>query len=429
MELKSEIDSKTVIKLLPENYLDYEAVDISAKAFPHLNFLTEQDYAKRKEKVLKMQIATNLKSRSMGVFRDNKLVSYFVMHDYIINLFGNTVPFGGLGHVVVSQLHKKEKIALELVKYFCESYVKAGVNIVGLYPFNPQFYKNMGFGYGSKSYMYKVKPNDIIVPKYSKKNICWVDSRSETDKQDLTDCYNRYFKQRHGMLQRTMWYTENWTFNDLKYKAVGYRKNGILEGYLIYYADVKTMLTNTELVVREIVYENHDALNELLSFLKSESDQFQNVVFTLAEEHFHFLFNDCRLGNVFYFVAHEIALSAISIMYRIVNTQAFFKTLSTHDFNGQDLKLKINITDTLLQQNNGSLIIHFKQGLPHIADNSDFEVEISLDISEFSSLVMGSVDFRSLERFGKVTISDQKYITKLNRLFAVDDKPITLLCF
>jgi len=169
MELKSEIDSKTVIKLLPENYLDYEAVDISAKAFPHLNFLTEQDYAKRKEKVLKMQIATNLKSRSMGVFRDNKLVSYFVMHDYIINLFGNTVPFGGLGHVVVSQLHKKEKIALELVKYFCESYVKAGVNIVGLYPFNPQFYKNMGFGYGSKSYMYKVKPNDIIVPKYSKK--------------------------------------------------------------------------------------------------------------------------------------------------------------------------------------------------------------------------------------------------------------------
>jgi len=206
-------------------------------------------------------------------------------------------------------------------------------------------------------------------------------------------------------------------------------KNGILEGYLIYHAEVKTILTNTELVIREFIYENHDALNELLSFLKSEADQFQNVVFTLAEEHFHYLFNDCRLGGVFFFVAHEIAISGISIMYRIINTHALFKTLATHDFNGQDLKLKINITDTILQQNSGSLIIHFKQGLPHIVDNSDFEVEISLDISDFSSLVMGCVDFRSLERFGKATISDQKYITKVNRLFAVDDKPITFLCF
>jgi len=90
----------------------------------------------------------------------------------------------------------------------------------------------------------------------------------------------------------------------------------------------------------------------------------------------------------------------------------------------------MNITDTLLKQNSGSLVVHFEKGLPRVVDNStDYEVEISLGIAEFSSLVLGAADFRSLERFGVVTISNQKFITKVNRLFAVDDKPITLLCF
>jgi len=233
------------------------------------------------------------------------------------------------------------------------------------------------------------------------------------------------------MIQRNLLYTEFHTFGDPKNKVVGYRKNGVLEGYLIYYADVKVILTNTELVVSEFIYENHDSLCELLSFLKSESDQFQTIVFTLQEDNFHFLFNDCRLGNMFYFAAHAVAISGISVMYRITNTQSFFKMLEEHDFNGQSLKLKMNITDSLLQNNSGSLIVHFENGLPKVQleNTAGFEVEISLDISEFSSMVLGAVDFRSLERFGRATISNQKFINKINRLFAVDDKPITTICF
>jgi predicted acetyltransferase len=47
-------------------------------------------------------------------------------------------------------------------------------------------------------------------------------------------------------------------------------------------------------------------------------------------------------------------------------------------------------------------------------------VEIQLDISDFSSLVMGCIDFKSLVRFGLVEISDTNYVSVLNKLFLAD---------
>ncbi|SFK87622.1 GNAT family N-acetyltransferase [Brevibacillus centrosporus] len=52
-----------------------------------------------------------------------------------------------------------------------------------------------------------------------------------------------------------------------------------------------------------------------------------------------------------------------------------------------------------------------------------FGVELGMDISDFSSLVMGVISLRKLHLYGLADISDEKQIPFVDRLFATGDKP------
>ena len=58
-----------------------------------------------------------------------------------------------------------------------------------------------------------------------------------------------------------------------------------------------------------------------------------------------------------------------------------------------------------------------------------FEVEMSVDISEFSALAIGAVSVRSLYNLGKITLSEAKYLDVIDNIFRVPAKPICLTDF
>ncbi len=64
-----------------------------------------------------------------------------------------------------------------------------------------------------------------------------------------------------------------------------------------------------------------------------------------------------------------------------------------------------------------------------VHDDAPSDVEVRLDISEFSSLLMGSVGFRKLHTFGLAEISDDRYIDTVDRLFRVWEKPTCVTRF
>ena len=70
------------------------------------------------------------------------------------------------------------------------------------------------------------------------------------------------------------------------------------------------------------------------------------------------------------------------------------------------------------------LVIHFKDGKPSVKKHADHEVEVSIDIADFSSLLMGSVDYRTLFEYGLSDISDEHYVDTVTRIFQVEQKPI-----
>jgi predicted acetyltransferase len=178
--------------------------------------------------------------------------------------------------------------------------------------------------------------------------------------------------------------------------------------------------------ITEFVYENREAFLGLLSFLHSQADQVHYIYFNTQDENFHHVPFDPRDDTYTLIppVGHTSNSQGVGIMYRVIDIPGFFRDLKRHNFSNQDCKLKLTITDSFYPENEGSHIIHFVNGKARIKKSGDFEVEIQLDIADFSSMVMGVLRFKNMYAYGQAEISDKKYIDLINRLFTTENKPI-----
>jgi predicted acetyltransferase len=351
-----------------------------------------------------------------GLFRDEILLGGMAIIDFRMNLLCSAlVEVGGVGMIHVDLLHKKEKVCRNMMLYFMEMYLEKGKNMVVLSPFNVDFYKKMGFGYGTKIHEFRVSPASF--PKgASRDHLVYINVE---DKQLFLDCYTRFQAKTHGFLNKT-WFGLQDIFGSQK-RIVAFKKDNVIQGYIVFDFQVK------DLIVEEFIFETREALSELCTFLNAQSDQINRVIFRSHLEHIHFLFTDPTNGMNS--LPLETNIDGIGMMYRIINVQGIFEDLHNHNFNDQSCIVKISIKDTLLPSNNGSTIIHFHNGKSILAGNDRYEVEITLDISDFSSLIMGAIDFRTLFNFGLAEISDERYLETIHRIFYTERKPACITDF
>lgn len=305
--------------------------------------------------------------------------------------------------MAVDLLHKKEKVCKELITYFLKHYRKKGISIASLYPFRPDFYKKMGFGYGTKVNQYRIKPESL--PKGdSKKNTRFL---GEDDREALLECYNRLMDRTSGMIEKSDFDLQR--IFDQKNRIVAYEKDGKVRGYIIFtfQPTKKNNFLMNDLVVKEFIYESREALMELMTFLHTQLDQVNDVILNTQEEYFHYLLIDPRssTGNILPPAYHETNIQGVGIMYRVINVKGIFNVLNKHNFGNQNCNLKITARDTFLKKNEGGTIVHFEDGISHIKEKGRWDLEIILDIS------------------------DQNYVDTVNKLFMTETKPICMTLF
>ena len=356
-----------------------------------------------------------------GCYREGKLVAGMRFHDFKMTLYDTQVFVGGVGNVCVDLLYKKEHIAKEMMEHFHSYYLEREACLVTLYPFRPDFYRKMGYGYGRKMNQYRFRPDDL--PRGSKENVFYME---ESDVSLLNDCYNRYVFMKHGMIEKTEPYFARLLS---RFKVVGYKKDGKVEGFMAFgfkkLYDDHFLLQNID--VHMLIYENTEALLRLMSFLQVQLDQVNRIVLNTHDDDFHYLFQDPRDGNPKIFAtSQETNIQGVGIMYRLLNTKKFFELLHDHSFNNVSVVLQINVTDTLLPENNKSCIIQFISGKPKLTEEMVPDVTMTIDVAWLSSLVMGVIDFGNLWQYGLVELSESEYVDTLNDLFHGIDKPETI---
>ena len=91
--------------------------------------------------------------------------------------------------------------------------------------------------------------------------------------------------------------------------------------------------------------------------------------------------------------------------------------------------MKISINDSFLKSNNKSFIVSFDKGKAKVLKKDNSKIEIKLNVAEFSSMILGVIDFKTLYNYGLADISNTKYIETVNITFKTETKPITTTHF
>jgi len=415
----------TIKRLSEQHYPDL--VLIEAEAYPGMKIVSAEDRAAAVGRLAK---SLEDKRRTWyGAFREGKLVGAMETFDFVMNVHGTRIPAGGVGGVAVDLMHKKEHVARDMMVFYLDHYYKKGAPMAVLWPFHSEFYRKMGFGLGARMYQYRVKTSSLPQGE-SKKHVRYL---TQDDIRAINDCHNRLVKRRTGMIEETETGWQHLLTNYKNIRLAGYDDNGVIRGYLVYRFQLnnpRNFLDN-DLSVIQTVYETPEVLSELLTFLRAQLDQVKQVIFHTPEEEFYYLLDDPYndSGNLISPTYQESHTAGVGIMYRVLNSRKLFELLGNHSFGGVTIRLRLTVRDSFFPENSGSLILHVVNGQVSIADGGEFDVEISLEIAEFSSMFMGAVGFRSLMTYQFAEISDQSYADTVHRMFATADKPLCTTSF
>lgn len=408
-----------------------EFARISANAYPGMKIDSEealQRLARRYERFIDHPVI-----HLYGVFetagkRAEKLVGVMRYHDYVMKLHLAELLVGGIGGIAVDLVHKKEKIARDMMLHFMHHYRDKGACIALLYPFRPDFYKNMGFGFGTKMNQYRIRP--VQLPKGPTKD--HISFLNEEHIPELLACYQRYRERANALLARYAPELE-FLFASPTNKIIGFKQDGRIDGYLRFTfraLDDGNFLRH-ELIVREFVYENPAVLSELLTFLHDQADQVEIIEFNTQDENFHHLMGDPTndSNHLIPSAWHETNTQGLGIMYRVIDLPRLFAQLADHDFGGGSCRLKLSLSDSFFDANGGAYVLDFDGGRATLVNDGPYDFDVQLDVAEFSSLIMGAVDFKTLYAYGLAAISDDKHVETANRLFHSIHRPFCLTDF
>jgi predicted acetyltransferase len=409
---------------------DFEAfADIVIDAYPALFERSERSRHRLKESL--MEVAEEAPAVSFwGLFRsldsEERLLGGMRLFDFQMNFLHTHIPVGGVGQVAVALEYRRKHVAKELMRFYLRHYRERGTPLAVLYPFRPDFYRKMGFGYGTKMSRYRLDPEAL--PE-SNEGI-HLRRLGKQDREALRACYTHYARRTHGMIHKTEHELDQ-LFEHEERRVVGYEEEGELRGYMVFtFEEDETFLIN-DLHVREFVYETREALAALLGYLRTQHDQVRRIVVRTQDPSFHHLFDDPRDGSdaLISPVYHATNLQGVGLMYRVIDVPRIFRLLEERDFGGQTCRLNLIIDDTLLPENAGATILGFEGGHVRLLNHGLCDVTVQMDVGSFSALLAGTVTFERLYTYSLAEISDLAYADTVSHIFAVAQKPVCVTAF
>jgi len=406
------------IREVEESELE-ELLRITVEAFPGMKVSGPEERTRMLERLARVMKEPIV--HFFGVYEAGRLIGVMRFYDFTMRLHETDALVGGVGGVAVDLRHKKERVAADMIRFFLDYYRDKGAALTALYPFRPDFYHRMGYGFGVKLNRYSFPP--AALPARPKARVEFLTTE---DKAAVGDCYERFRRRTNGLLQLPP-HVLNSLFTDPSMRLVGVRDGDRVRGYLLFRFDPAAgdnWLAN-DLTVRTMVYDDAAALAALLGFVRTQADQVQRVIYETQDDTFHFLLPDPRdgTGKLLAGLWHETNTQGAGIMYRVIDTPRLFEVLGDHDFGGATATLGLTLTDTFLPQNAGRTVLRVENGRVALQEGGTADVEISLNVSEFSSLIVGAIDFARLYDYGLATISDPAAVPLVDRLFRAAQRP------
>ena len=402
-------------------------LEIRQKAYPNFEGRTPASQQRSLERLAMQLEQPHL--ALYGLFRNDELAGVMKLFDFQMNFMGQMVPVGGLSGVAVDLTDKKQGIAREMVQFCQRHYEERGYLLTALYPFRPDFYRQMGYGFGSKIYDYRVDPAGLRIGRGVRQHLHHVDM---IGLDALQACYERVFQRTHGMMAHSPYLFRDFHDHQDNHFLV-YRPGTEVEGYLIYrfHRLSDDNYLRQQLHVREMMYEHPVALEALLAFLQVQADQVEQIRFISQDPALHYRFHDPRdaANRLFPSVNHQIARVGVGLMYRLTSVPNLLHSLRNYRFGQGTLTLRLQLEDDFLPEYGGDFLLRFEEGKIHAVNTSTADVDLYIQMADFSSVLMGCAHLADLHRLGLATLSDTAWLPAVDALFRLPQPPICVTSF
>ena len=362
-----------------------------------------------------------------GLFEDKRLAGSMRLHDYTVNFRGTPVASGGVGGVAVDLVDKKKQLAKRLMEFYIDHYLASDAPFGLLWPFRPDFYRRMGFGYGGRVYRYTVSPDALPDSELRSQ----VRTLSGNDLTALADCYHRYAATVTGtVLEREQACPKFIADAVEQERVVGYESDNRLDGFLIYQfgEKEKANFLQYDLLVTRLVYTTSASLAGLAGFLRAQADQVRSVILDIPDDSLHYFLADPRdaARELVAPVTHVTGKVGLGIMYRVLDVRRFFAAVGKASYGAQSVNIRFDIADSFVPGNAGTYTVAFSNGRANLIADEHAQVRIGLDIADFTSLILGAVTLEQLVVYRRATVSNEATISDIDSLFRVSHQPICL---
>lgn len=338
-----------------------ELARITIEAFPGMKVDSQEARERMLERLA--QVMKEPIVKFFGVFDDDRMVGVMRCYDFTMKLHETRTLVGGVGGVAVDLRHKKKSVAADMIRYYLNLYREKNAALAALYPFRPDFYRRMGFGYGVKMNRYSFMPASLPTGGES----AWVDYLTAADKMEVAACYDRYLERTNGLIEMPS-HVLDALLADTSQHILGYRENGRLLGYLVFRFQTppgENWLSN-DIQLRTLIYNNPAALIALLGFLRKQADQVGRIIYETQDDTFHHVLHDPRDGSdkLLAGLWHETNTQGLGIMYRVIDVPRLFEVLGDHDFGRVSGRFRLNLSDTFCRRMAGAIFWRWMRGAP-----------------------------------------------------------------
>lgn len=203
--------------------------------------------------------------------RSNRIVGAFRAYVLTQHMHGTPYRMMGLAAVAVDETARRRGVGRELCEHAVRIARERGDLLSMLYPFRPAFYHALGWALVGELHAHRFRPESLIDPGGGAR----VQRAAPEDAAAIAACYGRVAASSNGMIART---PRVWR-NNLDGSAThAYIAGGDgVRGYAIVRFGRASSPDEKPLFVQELVAEDHDAYESLLSWLAAQRDAYRLV--------------------------------------------------------------------------------------------------------------------------------------------------------
>ena len=354
--------------------------------------------------------------------RAGVLVGAMRLYDYQMNVRGRDAFTGGVGSVAVAATHKRQGIARALIAWYLDHYRARDAAFAALHPFRLDFYRALGFGYGTPVQRFRFAPGTLRDDGARGT----VRTLAEDDLDALHDCYERVRANTNGLIAKHRAATAR-ALADVALRYVAVEDGGTMRAFMqTSAAGADPELRNRdELIVRDLAYENEAYLAALLRYLRNQRDQFARIAIESQDAALYLASTDPRDGSdiaVAPPATHRVAETGLGIMYRILDVE---RALAHVPGTTAPFALRLIVDDPFFPATAGTWTFQFgPRHSPRRDDTARPDATLTIGIHDLASVVLGSLRVRDLVRHRLATIEPARAADIVDAAFRADQPPV-----